>query len=444
MNSPKQAQSILAFILVFIALLGLSIGMLRIWTWFSANYAQREVIYQTSRLTAGKPNLYRDTSESSQYTYIDIGGADTTINPDQKFQPLNLTEDWVFRGQPSGMVGSFGGGELSRDELESQCRNNCLGQAGCGATVDDFYAECPCFVKCMCTALTQNQVTALGNQATSMRERARNLRINADSMRERAEDCDDPWEICWWGTWGKTADELNEAADHLDDTADTLDARAADIERTRDQIVNCCTFETYETQDACMDFAQDRSCEDTVGDLVDAIDGELEYLYPEKILLERTIQELDDSVTTCNGKASTICGCQDGWDRWCWDWGWDDLGYMNYDSCYEGRRNACCQTFCCNEDATRCCLDDEFCWGCSSWDRSCDEPSTNCDVTCTDIRDCNECGLKPLSDSLQNKLDTEVSPLIDKFEGERADISPCCNSGTGAEQWDCILDAMKE
>lgn len=84
----KKSQSILDFVLVFGILLIFLVGLVRIWVWFNANYAKRNVDYQVGnildgnvgRLRAGKPNdatagVYRDKT-------------------------FTLNDDWIFEGKP--------------------------------------------------------------------------------------------------------------------------------------------------------------------------------------------------------------------------------------------------------------------------------------------------------------------------------------------------------
>jgi hypothetical protein len=85
--SSKKAQAILDFVLVFGIILVFLVGLVRIWVWFNANYARRNLDYQHTRLIAGKPN------NISAGIYID--------------RPLDLDEDWVFEGKPSGRVGGL-------------------------------------------------------------------------------------------------------------------------------------------------------------------------------------------------------------------------------------------------------------------------------------------------------------------------------------------------
>ncbi|MFA5286837.1 MAG: hypothetical protein WC394_01015 [Candidatus Omnitrophota bacterium] len=80
----KRSQAILDFVLIFGILLVFLVGLVRIWVWFNANYAKRNADYQKTRLIAGK------AYDLTAGVYIDA--------------PLELTDDWVFKGKPSGTV----------------------------------------------------------------------------------------------------------------------------------------------------------------------------------------------------------------------------------------------------------------------------------------------------------------------------------------------------
>ena len=81
----KRSQAILDFVLVFGILLVFLVGLVRIWVWFNANYAKRNVDYQNSRLAAGTAD---DTTAG---TYTD--------------NTFALNDRWVFEGKSSGTVG---------------------------------------------------------------------------------------------------------------------------------------------------------------------------------------------------------------------------------------------------------------------------------------------------------------------------------------------------
>jgi len=249
----KSGQSILDFVLVFIAVAVLAVGIVRIWVWFNSNYASREVAYQQSRIVAGTP-------KSSYDEPIDIGA--TPDEPEMIYSPLDLTEEWVFQGIPSGQVtGELGGFEyVPPDEFcKRSPPDGCLGVDDCGDTLEEFNIHCPCFIQCVCNMQIQAFLNMSGIQIIHLRDEAGRLRDNADSMRDTAEECDDPWEICWWGNWGKTPGQLRRAACQLDWTADDLDIEADNLEQACEDMQGCCQEETMFEQDDCLEEVQFRT-----------------------------------------------------------------------------------------------------------------------------------------------------------------------------------------
>jgi hypothetical protein len=436
----RRAQVILSYILVFIATLGLVIGVVRIWIWFNANYAHRQVAYQTSRIIAGKPKYYTDTSSAASYTYIDISGEDTTAQPSLKYRPLNLNEDWVFRGIISGQGGSFGGGDLSFSQMQDNCKAYCLEEPGCKDTIDDFDSNCGCYVTCLCQAQTQTSLNMLQQQADNMKTQAGSLRNNAREMCRQANKCRYFWQLCWWGNWGKTSRELRRAARELEKMADDLDARAVSIEDTISKITNCCKITDYDAQQACLDFVQGQSCEDIVSNLKTGWNEELIRLKSEKEAIERIVNGISSGINTCNSTAQSDCSSCVATDEdgSCVKWAWQDLGYSDYNACYQGRRNSCCYTFCCTEEAESCCVN---CGSCGGWNRACDEPSTDCDEAANPDNPI-DCGLSALKRNLENKLNNEIEPGIRRLELRIERVSECCSYSAQA-QLDCISRAAQ-
>ncbi len=112
MNKQRgKAQVILDYIIIFAILAGFIVGLTRVWIWFNANIAKRSVDYQNTRLSAG-------TAVNTHFT--DLAYSDST---------LSINDDWVFKGEPSGTVGSSslvatgtstpitGGGEDGMDDI---------------------------------------------------------------------------------------------------------------------------------------------------------------------------------------------------------------------------------------------------------------------------------------------------------------------------------------
>lgn len=197
----------------FVAVAGLAIGIARIWIWFNANYARRQVAYQKSRFLAGQ---YSNTSSYDEP--IDTGATEDC--PGCTYAPLDLTEEWVFSGEPSGTVsGVVDEGEEYYDP-SLECVNLCFGQDDCGNTIEEFNYDCGCYVKCMCKHKTRFLRQAMQDRAQNFQDAACRLFDAAETCREKADACDDPWELCWWGQWGKLPHELRIASMQLQRSLD--------------------------------------------------------------------------------------------------------------------------------------------------------------------------------------------------------------------------------
>ncbi|MBI4707608.1 MAG: hypothetical protein HY761_06755 [Candidatus Omnitrophica bacterium] len=251
--NKKKSQSILDFVFTFVGILILVIGIARVMVWFNANYAARDVIYQKTRLQAGTPAVQEQKTDL------------VSVVP---FRPLELTEEWVFKGEPGQQVdawskGLFEGGGFSPSECLEQCNNDqaCFDKDG------KFNKECPCYTRCICLSRVQPMVNALTNQVKQYCGQnedcgkiggnrcgdgmACNFWRNANSMWDKASQCDDPWEICWWGNWGKTASELKKAAHKLWDLASKFETEGAKLKQKRDGMVGCCSQATFADQQRC-------------------------------------------------------------------------------------------------------------------------------------------------------------------------------------------------
>ena len=80
-----RSQALLDFVMIFGILVAFMVGLTRIWLWFNANFAKRNVEYQNRRLEAGT------ASSGWSLNYED--------------SVFRIDDDWVFRGQASGSVG---------------------------------------------------------------------------------------------------------------------------------------------------------------------------------------------------------------------------------------------------------------------------------------------------------------------------------------------------
>ncbi len=258
----KKAQAILDYVLVFIALAVFSVGITRIWTWFDANYVKRQYDYQQSRLVT--PGQMEDATARLAANKIYDTSKITT--------PYDLTEDWVFspQGQAVGKIPHPGVTGMSPTE---ECRERVLGHevkdridgsikfpaqdppSGCVDTEGNLDESCPFFQNCICMLLDYNveaQAQIFYDQACKA-GRVSGLCVEADKLRAQAQGCDDPWEVCWWGGFGKTAQELHRAADKLDIQAKELKKRGDRLKNEADNIKECCDrLLTPAEQNACL------------------------------------------------------------------------------------------------------------------------------------------------------------------------------------------------
>lgn len=158
----KRSQAILDFILIFGVLIAFLVGLTRIWIWFNANYARRNIDYQATRLIAGKPY------DLSAGLYFD--------------RPIELDDDWVFGGRSGENIGLLPSDDEDDDEpeedlcatardsaadLRSQahdinCQIRVLDEIDCG-TLDDSDG---------CEADIADARAQLENQALSLFEQA--------------------------------------------------------------------------------------------------------------------------------------------------------------------------------------------------------------------------------------------------------------------------------
>ena len=84
------------------------------------------------------------------------------------------------------------------------------------------------------------------------------LHQNAQSMRHVADQCSEPWDICWWFTWGKSSDRLKEAADNLDQAANQMQAEAdRDIQSTYQKEHCCDDFDQPSATQSAVDLQQE-------------------------------------------------------------------------------------------------------------------------------------------------------------------------------------------
>jgi len=250
--NKKKSQSILDFIFTFVGILILVIGITRIMVWFNANYAARDVAYQQTRLQAGAPT---------------VQDAKTDLVSVVPFRPLELTEDWIFKGDIGQQLTPWKGeGGADGNFSPTQCADDCAGDAACFDEDGKFNRTCPCYAKCVCRGRVQPTVNALtiqvrqycgvsencaGYQRNDAGCMACNFWNNGNSMWRTASRCDDPWEICWWGNWGKTASELKKAARKLWELAQDIANQGEKIKQKRNGMASCCNQPTFADQQRC-------------------------------------------------------------------------------------------------------------------------------------------------------------------------------------------------
>ena len=260
----KKAQSILDYALVFIAVSALILGIVRIWIWFNANYAKRQAAFQQSRLTATNPTETLVTSGTwtetvSQMPYDKI---DAPVNIG--YQPLDLTEDWVFKGIPSGTVSASVDNAIVSaaaitDAGNTACQEQCASAPGCVG--EAFNTDCSCYQKCFakynCLAQNEGAKKSYEKEAENLQKQAENLRVSADSMEETADDCKNIWDACWWGDWGKTYGEVMEGVKSLRAMAKELDTSADKLIDKVEAINICCENTDSASQSECLEKLQE-------------------------------------------------------------------------------------------------------------------------------------------------------------------------------------------
>lgn len=464
-----KSQAILGFIFALIATIGLVIGATRIWVWFNANYAKREVSYQQSRLSAAR----RITS-----TYA----SGTTALESEYTKSLNLTEDWVFKGdhgdQSVGYVGSVT--EPSREDLLELCQAACLAESGSGCgTAVNFDSTCPCYVKCRCNGNNIPTLSVLQQQAVSLRSQANSLRSAASNLRKVADKCSctlkHPGRCLRPCSWGRTARELRRGANELDANAAELDAEAGELDTDREKMRECCDFDTEDQQKTCFDLIGQESCEESAGRFQADWRADLAMLEAERAQEMNVIVEINKQVPQCNDFAVAICkskamdyannqctkcppiiispedcyvnicvsGCTCTQEQW--------QAYYNayYPSCFENETNACCKTFCYDGNTGVSCINDAeddsgehscSCWE-DQWGTACYAPATDCGLGADDSP---QCGLSVYANHLQLKIDNELTPAINALPNKIDNVLACCEKPEITEQMRCVVDLVHE
>ncbi|MDD2653781.1 MAG: hypothetical protein PHI86_01565 [Candidatus Omnitrophica bacterium] len=262
----KLGQSILGFTFAFIIIAALSIGLTRIWAWYNINFGSRQVRYQASRPTAASPGYYGGDEEHPN-VYITHA-----YNPDYK--PIDLTEQWVFRGATTERtpyeMPPFGSLEDAANVCKTACPE-CVTSVpdpdNPGHTIDTIDVNCPCYVRCMCDQRVAVQIQMYNEQMKALRDASCSMIREAEHMEDEAERCDDPWELCWWGGFGVPSKKLRDAARSLRQQAARLcnysrccgtneccgvNSQVGIILRQRNAVSACCDHDTQDEQDICL------------------------------------------------------------------------------------------------------------------------------------------------------------------------------------------------
>lgn len=390
----KSAQSMLDFALAFIVIVALSVGIVRIWAWFNANYAKAQVDYQNERKTAGQIE-----------------------HPGQKsaFNPLKLDENWAFRSTTTENI-SGTNTEQSPENAEEECRQEC---PECGSG-ESFNSNCPCYTKCLCNYRVNPIADGYKEQADQSDNMANQLDDVADGLRDSADGCCHWWQICWWKGMGKTCSELKKAARKLEKERDQLHKRADDERKNATDLKDCCSnHDSRPEQDACIDSILNNLCPNLVDGAVTTWQNYQNDLrgYKQEVLDE--INGLDTMVNDCEEESKEYCRGQ------CTFTAPDGSPYLNqacYNTCYEGTyntRNNCCVN---KNEAERKCYT-------IAWPAPCDfvESSPSCPTCPSSDSCCFSCGAKERGRKLQCEVDHYYNVLDAKIQHYIDTVGNCCN-----------------
>jgi prefoldin subunit 5 len=503
----RRSQSIFDFAIALIAISGLIVGIVRIWIWFNANYAKRQLAYQTGRLyAAGRPR------PSSYTAPIKIGANETC--PDCAYQPLNLTEEWVFRGLYNETISGVPVDNTSSTSPDSicnmKCKADCAGNADCQGLDGQFDSSCDCYqactVKCYCDSQIKTTLDIYAQQITSIcgpdnncdqsyrncdGGQACDLRKSAKDLRDTADECDSIWDLCWWSGFGKTADELNEAASELDENAKNLEDSAKRMAKNSQRVQECCNKPTKAQQEQCMDRVKSETscdeqcvkevqgsmgtcsgiwqsicqakwdsrynscytlclnsesmpCPERIANVVDNVQSEIDSLKDDKTRLEAILTEINNTLSGCAASSKSTCDAQCSAScRVC-----DASGIYCYidSACYDPCYNTCYASYAPQRDL---CCNQNCCQGSEQgWGRNCDTPTANCDAACgctpgDSTCVCAKCGLSKITSDVNKEIQDRTT-RINKLEQIIASLASCCDLGTVEAQNQCIENKLSQ
>ncbi|MFA5157458.1 MAG: hypothetical protein WC532_08790 [Candidatus Omnitrophota bacterium] len=492
----KKSQSIFDYTLAFIALAALVVGIVRTWVWFNANYAKRQMAYQTSRIVAGGRTWLEDTPTAFDTPYevpYDIGA--TQESPSRIYQPLPLNNNWVFGGLASGSTGvAVVGGEDWVGGLGAcgdQCTQECIGDTACYSGVGDFNTLCSCYQACFseCNCLRQiSPMTTL--YASQIRDicgpdndcnvstcvysdcettagcgLACNMRWSAQRMRDAAERCDDFWDgPCNWFGGGRSARQLRAAAKELIRMAWQQEMGARLSGRSSVRLQRCCEMQTDLLAAQCMETAQSTNeCD------ANCLEAAIDVFYA---CVERGVDmgmvtvHLDGPCFVEAEIHNTFCAvaCMTGENVPCEDKVTTHINGLNsqidaYEQIIEDNEDlveeigdvlaqaaAAASTACAYSNDTSCyaaarndyCMNN-CCRG-GAWGRACDEPAENCD-NCAGDESCPACGLSQLSANVQAQNENFEEAILAMQEAIAA-LPACCDEAVAIVQDRCISNII--
>ncbi|MFC1594080.1 hypothetical protein ACFL38_02010 [Candidatus Omnitrophota bacterium] len=370
--SKRCAQSIISFAFIFMAIAALALGIVRIWTWYNINFAKRADDYQDSRLAAGGGDPSFDWAED---TYLQT-------TPHDGVTPFDLTDEWLFEGDPS-TVGTISYVPGNFPDFVS-AQEGCM--AECPLCVETEFTpegnpilvpipDCNCFRQCLCLANIRPRLAAYEAEYRALMAQAETMRRQGQEMRSRAGECDEPWEICWFAGFGAITRKLNQAADRLFAERENLLRQATDVLNLRNLLESCCRRDTEVDTQLCFDAVSEINCRNMRRGMRLMWEAEIGQFRTERNTVDgvaaaiyRDVTRPYDPDTTplwqwpeCQAFAECICsdpwqfvlpcwsGCADELAEWCeadycpsqWNPEWPPENYLPFieqctDDCIEG------------------------------------------------------------------------------------------------------------
>jgi len=481
----KKSQSLFDYALAFIALAGLVVGIVRVWVWFNANYGKRQLAYQNSRLVAaGRSN--RVNPDAAYTAPVDIGA--TSANEGNIYQPLALTQNWVFSGQASGGVGAASAagayGTTGLTDCDATCATQCAAESGCTDAAGDPNTLCQCHQSCYAKCNCENQVSALAalyaqqvteicgtdndcslcdtgvcsSQGQAACGTACSMRWSAGRMRDAANKCDDWWEgPCNWFGGGKAAKKLKAGAKDLDRMAWQLEMTAGLASRSSQRLQACCDETSEALINLCLEEVQIANQCDS-----DCVEGAISYFYdcvngggsdsPCYALADLNRVVCYTSCTSsaaapCSERVSTLTSSLNEQIAT-----YEDSIEANEDTIEEitnvltqaaSTAAATCSETCANTNDSSCYSNcyatqrDNYCKAncCKGVEggsqRACDEPSEDCDTCEEQGESCPKCGLSKLAETITAENE-DMQDQIDKIKQAITSLSGCCSASSDA------------